>query len=390
MSTKKIVSLLLIFAVVLLPYGFSGISFGTLLIAIILIVIFSSGRINSFHFGNRYLPYFLYALIIPTLCVMVRYGINSFSIIDTMCLLSIAYIQYNYDEKVFLKFYRYLVFTCVIVYCCQEILYLAAGYRFSGLIPSLPLIYEGTVDVSMADFRLAQQESERASSIFLEAAQFAQVLLPFLCIELFSKEKISRTAIVLTVILLLLRSGNGLLLMSMIWLIRLLVYNPSKKKYFSLLLILPLITIAVKYYISMESSEILVERFNGIKNNIDNASHSGFIRIFRGYYLFDALPLFDKFFGLNSGSVLSAEVTKYPIYWLFQNDLYLNSFQSNLVYTGIIGTVLYYSWLLSYLKKVTICGKVIIMSFIFLNFIASLSFPMFLLYFISAITFKKQ
>lgn len=385
----RIISILLIISLILLPYGSYGMSYGTLIIVLALFIIFVSGRWKMFYLPKGYMAYILYTLLIPPLCAAAMYGVSSFSILNIVLIVSLPYFLRNVNVQELLIYYKYLIIFSIIVFGLQELSYFLTGTRFSALIPSLPIVYDGMDGINMSDFRIAQAESERSSSIFLEAAQFAQILIPFLIIELFTKEKISQNAIALTAVLLLLRSGNGLLLMAIVWGIRLFVYRQSSKKFLFLLLLAPVIILGVKYYISLESSTILIERFNGIENNVDNSTQSGFIRIFRGYYLFGALPLEVKLFGLSGLEALNVEILGSKVYWLFNRDLYLNSFQDKLVYLGIIGTCLYYGWILSYFSKITICGKVILISFLVLSFMASISFPIFLLYFLLAVSFNK-
>lgn len=113
---------------------------------------------------------------------------------------------------------------------------------------------------------------------------------------------------------------------------------------------------------------------------------SGFLRIYRGYYVYEALSKSEKVFGANNQNMMDRAISRCPISYMFKNnDYYYNTFQNIIIRTGVVGAIIFFMMLVFLYRKATQPGKTILVSMAVLSFIASfyLSYMM-LLYLIIA------
>ena len=367
------------------PYGINGINMGILLYIIPICIAFVWGKFLAFNVSREYLRYFLYILSVPVVFVFIRWGYFNFSKSEILFFLALIYLLSNYNATIGQNLYEKVVFILCIIFLLQEITFYVTGYRFSGLIPFLPLFYEQERGIQMEDFMMLQSMKERSSSVFLEPSHFAQYLIPFLALHLFRKRNNAYLmAIFVTLILFALKSGVGLILSSIIWVVWLL--KSKKHKFFLTILFLmsPLLILVINAFLNTEYASDLLERLNEV--SFDAGSNvSGFIRIFRGYILWNDMDFVSKICGVSSNFILGKIVTYYDSYWLFSEELYLNTFQTKLVYAGILGVCLYVHWLYCVFQKSDECGKVLILVLFILMLMESVNLSLILMYVLLAL-----
>ena len=296
-------------------------------------------------------------------------------------MLALGFLNYNYTSEFGEKIYKWIIYFVCSVFFLQEISYYLLGYRFSGLVPFFPLFYEHERGIQMEDFMMAQSMNERSASVFLEPSHFAQFIIPFLAIQLFRDiHKINYVrAIFITVVLLLLKSGVGLILASFIWLYWFFVSKKVTFKFVIIFLLLPVMLVLIYSAANMEYISELLIRTDEV--SLDASSNtSGFIRIFRGYFLLSDMNVMNRFVGLSTNYVLGLLITTFDSFWLFSKELYLNTFQTKLVYFGLIGTILYYNWLFGEFRKNDLCGKIILMLLMLLMLMESVNASLILMY----------
>ena len=82
-------------------------------------------------------------------------------------------------------------------------------------------------------------------------------------------------------------------------------------------------------------------RKESVSGDMDNSS--GFFRIYRGYYVFDAYSTVEKVIGINNFDKIKKRRDESKVSFLVEgeNDLYFNCFQHFLLRTGFIGAFLY-------------------------------------------------
>lgn len=145
------------------------------------------------------------------------------------------------------------------------------------------------------------------------------------------------------------------------------------------------------YYINSSLGENLMDRKDSVSGEMD--SSSGFFRIYRGYYVFDAYTPIEKVFGINNFEKIKKRRDESKVAFLVEgeNDLYFNCFQHFLLRTGFIGTFLYILLCVSLWRKNTYEGKAIILTFFALSFVASLYMSsIMMLYLYLSFSYKKK
>lgn len=387
--SEKVMTAWCVTAPLLMPYGIVGIDFGRLAFILILIIVIVKDKRLKFYSSPLYISYVIYRLTVPVLLSFVIYGIFSitntllFNLIIFCC--AIPYINVEFAVKIYKKI---ALFLCVI-FLFQELQYLVMGYRFSGLMPGLPLVYESTLGVDTQSLIEHQINSTRSCSLFLEPAHFAQYLVPALIVSLYgNRGKISFYSIIFSIVLLLLKSGIGLLLLAMVWLVWIFANKISiKKKFVFLTIFLPLIIVSIYYFIKSEYVADLLFRTQEI--SVDSTSSSGFIRFIRGYLPWLELPLISKIFGIGSSETLEHLLQFMECSWLFHDETYFNSFQNDMIMGGLIGTGCLYFWFTKCVGQVGIQGKLLILSYVVLTFMESMH-PLFFVLYISLSNFKRK
>lgn len=308
----------------------------------------------------------------------------------TLCLLNFL-LNFNIDS--FRKYYRLVFIFCSVVFWLQTISYYISGTVFSALLPSLEL----SDGVPIEDVISDQLAYTRSCSVFREPAHFAQYILPLLAIELFySKEGkdyiVTPFSLYIILVLLLLRSGNGLVGLAVLLIMKayqIVLKSNNKKKLVFALVALPIAFLSFKYYIGTEVGEQMLGRSVELEN--DESAHS-YVRVYRGYVVYSQLPLFNKIVGASDEKILSSM----PSYLSTGDpsfDLYMNGIQQILNKRGFIGLVLFVLLIIKILKRNEMVSYCLMFMFITLCFVGQLYLSdMMLIVFIisSSLHFKNK
>lgn len=279
------------------------------------------------------------------------------------------------DIEYLKKCLRVFFIFCAVIFLLQYIMFQVSGQSFSALVPFLSLIDE----IDTKDLMETQLEKDRPSSLFREPAHLAQFLCVFLPVELYTgKEKnilCSPLAFLSIVILLLLRSGNGMLLLSIVIIFKLLFYfkiATISKKVIVTLAVIPLLTFGTIQFLASEVGVMLIERSSEISSTVTTAT-SGYLRVIRGYEIFDALPTINKFIGAAEETVLQHEGNSAAQFLTgdLQNDLYFNGIQTILIYKGYIGLSLFAFMLFKLVRKNEMVSVALLITFVCVSFIGS-------------------
>ena len=334
------------------------------------------------------------------LCIMrVLCNITSFSDMLTPSLIYI-FILYGFFNKeialpLFLRIYRWTVFVNILFFIFQECLYTISGYRVLGILTWLPSTIGGE-DFDVSQYEELSMHAERSSAFFSEPAHFVQFMLPLLVIELFyvgDKKAYIRSFIYLLT-LLALSSGNALLGISIIGLFfitKLLKQFHPVIGIFTILFFVAGVVFTVNKVLKTEYGEKLMDRSEELDSNSVQVS-SGFLRIFRGYYIWDEMTGFEKTIGLNSETKLEEKIRQCSVAATFKdNDRYMNAAQSFLISTGYIGTLIFLLFLISLWRHNNLAGRCCIAIYVALSFIASIYFTYtMVLYLLVAFLMKKE
>ena len=274
-----------------------------------------------------------------------------------------------------IKVYRFVGFVCLSFFFIQEIFALT-GFRISGIAKFLPLAL--SVD-NVADYYSSVLEWNRSASFFSEPAYYAQMMLPLLCVELFyDKHKYHYFyALGIVLSLLLSKSGNalfGLAVVGISFFVYLLNSRPTGK---NLLLIISFVIFSVFgsiMFLKSSAGDEVLGRQDQLSQDA-TSGQSGFIRIFRGYYVYEELSFFQKTTGVYNAEVIQDKINKCRVAYTFKKgDMSFNLVQNVLIRTGLIGTIIFLFFWIGMLMSSNACGKSIMLVFFLLSFIEALYF----------------
>lgn len=380
---NKIVAIVLALLPILRLYGWGSVDIG-LICTILLFIVFFIVKGSHKSFMPKYLNcYLIYCLVI--------WIIEAAFVGDSMIPLGwfkMYLIYYTYfaciNIPIFVRCYNKVAAICIAFLFLQNIIFYTTGIKVSGIATFLPI----TLDVDNADayIEVTKSETWRMCSFFSEPAEFAQYLLPLFAITLFKKDvKRRKLRVVLIVVaFLLLQSGNAFVIMALLlafYVIYLLIARPSLVKWISAAFVVLAVVVGSGYYFKTESGQKIMVRQDEAIGDVKMKS-SGFLRIYRGYYVYEALSIPEKIFGANNKKLMSEAISRTPISFLFgKNDYYYNTFQNIIIKTGAVGAIIFMLLLLALYKRTGITGKAILFTMIVLSFIASFYMsPMMLVY----------
>lgn len=250
------------------------------------------------------------------------------------------------DFRMLKNYYGVSVCVCCSFFMLQYLSALFIGVHISGIFTFLPSIYEGRgVDIAYELSLL-----DRFSSFFLEPSYFVQYIFPYLSLCLFSdKEKKYVIAILISVIMLLSRSGTGIFLLLINWGLWLFFSNSGIRIKIGLILLgcsfmILLMTFAQDFIDSILKRATELQSYEGD----EQFQSSGFIRFFRGYYVYADMPLVNKILGANPADV--RHVVQANVFFTNDDEGSGNGIQTLLLYHGLIVCLLYLRHILYFLR----------------------------------------
>lgn len=281
----------------------------------------------------------------------------------------------NVQLKFLLKAYMLIGTLCIVFFWIQEFMFVTTGSRIPGVVTFLPLALQ-IEDTSSYMDKLTL--GVRSASFFSEPAHLAQFILPLLALTLFKKGGRYNYvySFVITFSLLYLRSGNGFWGLGAVYLafISYQVFvktNPIKKVGLLVFLLIFGYVGALKYMES-DMGDYILQRQDQLSMEATSGK-SGFIRIYRGFFVYDAMPLFEKIIGNDNPDEIKHYINTSSVSSFFwkKDDMYFNTIQSVLIRTGIIGLVIFIFMLCFFWRKTNYSGKAILFCFITLSFISA-------------------
>ena len=249
----------------------------------------------------------------------------------------LGFIVRFFDEKYFIRYTSILFAFSAVVLVLQEVFFWSTGSRFAAF---LPLGNNLTYGISRSELLAVQTYSSRSCSIFAEPSHFAQFVLPLLAYDLFNKKNKKKLMPILSLIivsvLLLLRSGNGLIGAMLLLLGKVFLYIRTHKFHSIIvaLLLIPIAFYTIKRYADTEYGESVIERTSEMEND---ESAGSYIRLFRGYVVYSDLPTFNKIFGISLDRLLQMKLPSILFTGDKMYDSYFNGVQTVLIHLGIIG-----------------------------------------------------
>ena len=338
---------------------------------------------------NIYLWYYLLSFIIGYI-LSGRYGVP-LGWIKVYILYSFVFSLTNI--RILYKYYS-IVSYFSIGFLFIQIFFDICGLKINGIISFLPLSLDNMTAGEYIENTL--KDNWRICSFFSEPAKFAQYLMPLLIFTLYNQKIKHRTVKIIIICLsfLILKSGNALIILSIIiitYLFHLLRKSSLTKKIILIIISVLVLGSSTIVYLRTEAASSIIERQSELDNTTLDRS-SGFIRIYRGYYVYAELSNLEKLIGANNPILMDRAIKNSPVSFMFEeNDYYYNTVQNILIKTGIIGMLIFIIFLFKLYTQASSQGKAIIICMIAISFLASmyLSYLM-LLYFVFAYNYKSN
>lgn len=370
---EKLIVFSLLLSPILQTYGWGKYDFSFILTSILSVIFLVKNKFRN-TLPKVLLYYFLYRLLIHEISVSELSSLIPLGIIKSLLAFVMFFGIKNYDF--FVKSYKKIALVCIIFFFIQEITYILFGHRISGVIESLPL----ALDVDNASgWYSSLKDNSRSSSFFSEPAMFVQFLLPLFSIELFSRNKNYFFALLIAATLLLTLSGNamfGLAIVGIMYLYSIVKRSKGPKGIIIASLVATVMVVGGIAFASSEKGQEVMSRSYQLSSNsmeTRGAGKSGFIRIYRGYGVYAEFGTFQKIFGNDDAKYFTNQMYKSEVSMFFgENDSYVNTFQSFLICTGIVGVIFfilifYYIW-----RSTDMAGRSILVTFYGLSFMSGL------------------
>jgi hypothetical protein len=189
-----------------------------------------------------------------------------------------------------------------------------------------------------------------------------------------------RLAAVITLTLLLSQSGNALFGLLIVLCCFLFIFfkkiNGVGRVFF--VISASLVIVGGAYlYISSDIGQQLLQRRVAIRSDsVEEMGYagSGFVRIYRGYGVYEAYDPLRKIIWNDDEKYMLSCISKSDVssFFITENDFYFNTFQTFLLFTGIVGVIMFFFVIREDWKQTSIACKTILLTFVGLSFISSL------------------
>lgn len=350
------------------PFNYA--TFSSLVLSIIL---FASGKINL----KRDVPisYFLYWGYSAFQIFFVA-GLGGWSdyfpggIALTLFSLGLFAMTSCFNAEVFFKYMKAVFIFATALFAFQHFIFLSTHTKISMLLP-----LADNITITSMSFKetVAWQNTpdggliERFSSIFSEPSHFAQYCLFLLGIELFrgeNKDKLyTKFSLVIVSVMFFIQSGVGFMGLGLLALIKLLyiVFTTKQTKYYLYLAVLiPVLVYGVSSYLSSSSGAYISERTEQLDLSNREATNSGFVRIYYGWFTYGDLSTNQQIVGTSRDHIST-----------LREGGFFNGVTYVLCSQGIIGLILLILFYTSVCRKQGILSLTLALQLLWLSLMSS-------------------
>ena len=391
---KTLISFLCVFMYFMSPYRLAGHELPEIIGMLAILLAFIVGF--RLHFEKSYALYLVYMWIIPPIAGLLC-GISGNymqALIPVALILSSLYLGLilpSADKGYVLRFYRILVYIAVGFFVVQEIFYNLTGFRPTLYLSFLEMYYEGSDEMSLA---LSRAEMDRSSSFFLKPSHFVQYIIPYFCIVISKyineKKGLSEVLIMLFVIIWL-KAGIGLVSLLVIGCFFFLKSGVLKMYQRVLVVFTTIVLFAFITTIYKDTALVayIMERSSEFSMEVDiHGPQSGFIRIWRGYFIYGAMDIVNQILGVSPAGMEAVSNAVYIPGCRYEGP-YMNGVQTLLVSGGVIGCILFFKYIIHIYKQKDITGRCILVAMITIFFMEHmLNTPKMFLYILLASCFN--
>ena len=369
-------------------YGSGMITFYYVLVWFgILLYKFKNGKV-TFALSN---PFLLFIGCFFLLRVL-HFSISDIPLGTLMMIIFLAFFQGQINKERLIRIYRGFAKINIYYLFVQVLTKLITNIALPGIFYFLPIIGD-TEDVDVGQLAETMASRDRFSGFFMEPSHLAAFLLPLTAIDLFYRKNY-RNVWIYVLALLLSKSGVGfvgLLVIAVFAFVKRMRKLSAKQVLPSVLLLLTLSLTSLAVVKAGYADDIL-ERQEEL--SMDNEYSSGFVRVIRGYLIYDMMSPKDKIIGAPNATVKFL-IERSSVADSFarqgENMIYLNFIQRLLIYGGLITAIFFFIYYLLFMRKVDYTGKCCISILFAISFMSGMNFSaQMLLMFISAFVFIKD
>ena len=365
---KKLIAFLCVFMYFASPYQIANHALPEIIgLCAIFLAIFQQRKIKM---PEKYGVYFVYMLFIPPLVTLGQslpgdYVASFIPIALIFYTLFFIFVFPQVESRSFLLIYKCFVWVSVAFFIIQEISFSLTGWRPTVYLP-LDMCYD---DFSSNSFGDLISSISRSPSFFLEPAHFIQYIFPYYCliaVEAIQNKKSIIEFIILTIVVFDAQSGSGFLALLALTIFLLFANNgiTLKTKIYASSFILCGALIVLYYFGASDFVMALTERTKEFSFEVERyGAQSGFLRMWRGYFIYGSLSELSQVFGVAVGSFeyVSSRVFIDNVNY---TGAYMNGIQTLLVGGGIVGTFLFFRFIFHFYNKSCISGKAVLITMI--------------------------
>lgn len=288
----------------------------------------------------------------------------------TIFSLSLLMFSGKFNPDYLYKYMRIVFIFATCLFAVQHFLFQIAHTKISVFLPlSSHVMSSGMTYKEMVAWQTAPDGGliERFSSIFSEPSHFAQYCLFLLGIELFrgeNKDKLyTKFALVIVSVMFFIQSGVGFMGLGLLALIKLLyiVFTTKQTKYYLYLAVLiPVLVYGVSSYLSSSSGAYISERTEQLDFSNREATNSGFVRIYYGWFTYGDLSTNQQIVGTSRDHIST-----------LREGGFFNGVTYVLCSQGIIGLILLILFYASVCRKQGILSLTLALQLLWLSLMSS-------------------
>lgn len=134
--------------------------------------------------------------------------------------------------------------------------------------------------------------------------------------------------------------------------------------------------LVLPYLAETEIGSSIIGRQAEMSRTYDGGSRSGFMRLYRGLYVYDDYTTIEKIFGNDNNKAIQNHITHSVFAYTFEenHDTFFNGVQYTLLRTGLLGLFIMAMLFIQIYKKNNICGRAILFGFLVLMFMEAVFF----------------
>lgn len=273
-----------------------------------------------------------------------------------------------FDLNLLKKYMRYVVLISIALFGVQFCLKVATGSQVFCFVPNLTgaFTYE---EMSYSELVAHQLLGERPCSIFMEPSYMAHYLVSYLAIVWFDgeaqKKWLSKEIILIVITLIALKSGSGMIALSVLFTVKMfsMFWSASAgRRLLLIFLLIPLAIFIVDIYMGSEMGQMMLSR----SNEFATEGTSGFTRVVGGYLMFDQLSFSEQMVGIPDAHERFG-VLKFDGNFVF----FANGVQTILLSLGYLGTLFYLLFYTSLFKRISLASRMCIIVLLIMSLIES-------------------